>query len=232
VVVRWDPEGRADEQEVPEAALLEADALLLEGIGEEEEEIELGEEGETLAVPTGEPVDLDTLDEVEVEVEVEAEEEEEEGLVLGAGDLDEIEEEEVGEADELEGASLEAMAEEEAALDEDEGRCSRGTRRAERSPRTMKGRSGSPDRPFSFSGSGRAGSRDQPRLTRCRVWYSSFRRTTCLARRRATFTTIGARRLMLISFASPGTVRMPKTRASWNEARPRSSASPSEISGE
>jgi hypothetical protein len=120
VVVRWDPEGRADEQEVPEAALLEADALLLEGIGEEEEEIELGEEGETLAVPTGEPVDLDTLDEVEVEVEVEAEEEEEEGLVLGAGDLDEIEEEEVGEADELEGASLEAMAEEEAALDEDE----------------------------------------------------------------------------------------------------------------
>jgi hypothetical protein len=121
VVVRWDPEGRADEQEVPEAALLEADALLLEGIGEEEEEeeIELGEEGEALAVPTGEPVDLDTLDEVEVEVEAEAEEEEE-GLVLGAGDLGEIDEEEVGEPDELEGASLEAMAEEEAALDEDE----------------------------------------------------------------------------------------------------------------
>ena len=38
VTVHWDPDGRADERELLEAALMETDPLLLEGLGDEEED--------------------------------------------------------------------------------------------------------------------------------------------------------------------------------------------------
>lgn len=110
VVVRWDPDGRADEPEIPDTALLGADPLLLDVI---EDDIELGDDGEGEGPVAG----VAELDAIEEDVDVEDDE-----VPVPAEDLDvdDIEEDAVDEVDPLEGASLEALAEEEAALDEDE----------------------------------------------------------------------------------------------------------------
>jgi DNA-directed RNA polymerase subunit K/omega len=50
VVVRWDPEGKADELRLPEPDILDTDPLLIEGlVGEDDEDFE-GEEGEEAAI--------------------------------------------------------------------------------------------------------------------------------------------------------------------------------------
>lgn len=53
VTVHWDPDGRADERELLEAALMETDPLLLEGLGDEDEEddVEPDEEAEAAVTP-------------------------------------------------------------------------------------------------------------------------------------------------------------------------------------
>jgi RNA polymerase Rpb6 len=110
VVVRWDPDGTADEPVISDTALLEADPLLLDVI---DDEIELGDDGESDTPVVG----VAELDVIEDEVEVD---DDEIPVVAEELDVDDIEEDAVDEVDPLEGASLEAMAEEEAALDEDE----------------------------------------------------------------------------------------------------------------
>jgi RNA polymerase Rpb6 len=108
VVVRWDPDGLADEPEVSDVALLDADPLLLDVI---DDEIELGDDAESEIAALGvAELDADTVvepDDDEVPVAPED---------LEVDDVEEADDE----VDPLEGASLEAMAEEEAALDEDE----------------------------------------------------------------------------------------------------------------
>ncbi len=87
VIVHWDPDGLVDEQEIPDAALLETDPLLLEGLdGDEDEDVDDGadDDAEVLtpalsqaiqAKADGEPValsdDAETADEVEDVDEVE-----------------------------------------------------------------------------------------------------------------------------------------------------------------
>ena len=48
VIVHWDPDGRADERELPDTTLLETDPLLLEGFEGEEDEGDLEDETEAL----------------------------------------------------------------------------------------------------------------------------------------------------------------------------------------
>lgn len=102
VVVRWDPEGRAEEKELPEASIIETEALLLEGLGDEEdEELELAEEGEAPVPPLAQALEAE----------------------LGAGEPPvavEEEIEELPEGEEMEDVSFEAVVEDEAALDEGE----------------------------------------------------------------------------------------------------------------
>lgn len=108
VVVRWDPDGHADEPEILEAALLDADPLLLDVI---EDEIELGDDGEVGDGPIAGVAELDAIEDDETEDEV---------LEPVEDEVVEDEVEEIEEVDPLMGTSLEALAEEEAALDEDD----------------------------------------------------------------------------------------------------------------
>jgi len=121
VIVRWDPDGRAEELELTEATILDTDPLLLDGIGDEDE-IDLGDEGEASVIVAAD--DADEGEEAEAD-DAEDSPEAEVGVTEVEGlDLDDVVDLEDDEAvadvdDELEGASLEAMAEEEAALDEE-----------------------------------------------------------------------------------------------------------------
>lgn len=109
VIVHWDPDGRIDEQEIPDAALLETDPLLLEGLdGEEEDEGDLDEETEALTPALSQAMETPDEDlQVEDTDEVSDEADDEE-LVEGDEELEEIEEisldevEEDGEEDEPE----------------------------------------------------------------------------------------------------------------------------------
>lgn len=47
VRVRWDPEGLADERDMPESALLPADPLLLDTLGEEDDDFETDADADT-----------------------------------------------------------------------------------------------------------------------------------------------------------------------------------------
>jgi DNA-directed RNA polymerase subunit K/omega len=104
VIVHWDPDGRLDEQEIPDATVLETDPLLLEGLeGEEEDEGELEEEAETLTPALSQAIEgapdaelaVEDTDEVSEEDIEEAEEE------LGGDEIDEeIEEIPLDEVDE------------------------------------------------------------------------------------------------------------------------------------
>ena len=51
VVVRWDPEGKADELKLPEPGILDTDPLLIEGIGDEDEDFEGDEDIEAAVTP-------------------------------------------------------------------------------------------------------------------------------------------------------------------------------------
>jgi DNA-directed RNA polymerase subunit K/omega len=110
VRVRWDPEGRADEAELPEIEDLETDPLLIEGLAEDDDAGLEADEGDAAVTPAlAQVLDADATPEpvvvadeaVEAEDVVEAEGPVEE--VLPLGDPDEIEEislEDVEEPDE------------------------------------------------------------------------------------------------------------------------------------
>jgi hypothetical protein len=113
VVVRWDPEGRADEVALPEPGVLDTDPLLIEGLsGEDEEDFE-GEE-ETDAVT---PALAKALDEEPAVVEmVEAEDDDGEApdeLVGEESVLDDV-------GDMIEGEDLVEVPLEDVDEDEDE----------------------------------------------------------------------------------------------------------------
>ncbi len=110
VRVRWDPEGRADEAELPEIEDLETDPLLIEGLAEEDDAGLDADDGDAAVTPAlAQVLDAEATEEAVVPEEVveAAEVVEADGPVeeeaLALGDPDEIEEislEDVEEPDE------------------------------------------------------------------------------------------------------------------------------------
>jgi DNA-directed RNA polymerase omega subunit len=61
VVVRWDPEGKADELALPEPGILDTDPLLIESmVGDEDEDFEAEDEGETIAPALAQALETET----------------------------------------------------------------------------------------------------------------------------------------------------------------------------
>src|SRR5262245_16628169 len=117
VVVRWDPEGRADEAELLEIDEIETDPLLIEGLAEDDDVAVEGDDGDAAVTPAlaqvleaeqaaDEAVAEESTDDDQEPVEAEAEAEAES---LALGDPDEIEE-----------ISLEDVDEPDDDVDEDE----------------------------------------------------------------------------------------------------------------
>lgn len=106
VVVRWDPDGVAEDTPVPEADL-EADPLLIEGLDGDDDDDDLDVDGDTLTPALAKALDPDEAD---ADSDDDGDDEDEDG----SDDDDE------SVADEDEDVSLEALAEEEAEEDDDE----------------------------------------------------------------------------------------------------------------
>jgi RNA polymerase Rpb6 len=127
VVVRWDPDGLADEPDILESSI-ETDPLLLDGIGDDDEDLDLGDDVETPARPAAavETLEAEVLDDVEVDEDADTDADDIDDAPDPLADeedlgLDEEDEEEDDGDEELGGVSLEAVAEEELeAGDEDE----------------------------------------------------------------------------------------------------------------
>jgi hypothetical protein len=122
VRVRWDPEGRADEEELVEIEELETDPLLIEGLAEDDDAALEGDEPDGVATPAlAQVLDADApADEV-----VEADEAVETDVAVVADELAEAEEPVAEEAlaldpDDIEEISLEDVEEPDDADDEDE----------------------------------------------------------------------------------------------------------------
>jgi DNA-directed RNA polymerase omega subunit len=124
VIVRWDPEGKADEVALPEAGVLDTDPLLIEGLaGDEDEDFEPEDEAEAAA-----PALVETLESeppVAAEVVEDLTDDEEEELVADepALDVEDVGEllggEPEGEGDDLVEMPLDAV-EEDAEEDEEQ----------------------------------------------------------------------------------------------------------------
>jgi RNA polymerase Rpb6 len=112
VVVHWDPDGQIEEQEIPDAALLETDPLLLESLDGDDDDVDLDDDTETLTPALAQAIDgapvevAETDDEAAVDdddaivtAEVVDVEDAAEELAVVAGD-DEIEEISLEEVDE------------------------------------------------------------------------------------------------------------------------------------
>ena len=109
VIVHWDPDGQVEEVEIPAAALLETDPLLLEGLDGDDDEVDLDDDTETLTPALAQAIDGaaaeadDDADEVVDDEEVVADVVELEEVVdevIVVGDDDEIEEISLEEVDE------------------------------------------------------------------------------------------------------------------------------------
>jgi DNA-directed RNA polymerase omega subunit len=96
VVVRWDPEGKADELKLPEPGILDTDPLLIEGIGDDDEDFEGEEDIEAAVTPAlvqaleGEPAEeaaAAPVEEAESAVVEEEDEEAEDGDDLDVAEL-------------------------------------------------------------------------------------------------------------------------------------------------
>jgi DNA-directed RNA polymerase subunit K/omega len=111
VIVHWDPDGVVDERELPDTTIIETDPLLLEGLegDEDEEELEVEEEAETLTPALAQAIEgaaaeVEEASDADVEdvEEAELDDEGEPGDLLGEDDMEEISLEEVEEGDEEE----------------------------------------------------------------------------------------------------------------------------------
>ncbi len=112
VIVHWDPDGLVDEQEIPNAALLETDPLLLEGLdGDEDEDVDdsADDEAEVLTPALSEAIqgkadeqavadDVEDVEDVDEPVD-DAVEVDEDELVDAAGEIEEIPLDEIDEGD-------------------------------------------------------------------------------------------------------------------------------------
>ena len=122
VVVRWDPEGKADELSLPEAGLLDTDPLLIEGLVGEDDEDFAGDDDEAAAVaPTlAEAIEADAP--VEAALAADAPEEDEEDEVAdepeALGEVADLLTD--GDGDDLVEVPLEAIDEDEPDVDEEE----------------------------------------------------------------------------------------------------------------
>jgi RNA polymerase Rpb6 len=121
VVVRWDPEGKADELKLPEPGILDTDPLLIEGLaGEDDEEFEADEDAERSIAPAlAQALEADAPEDAAVTVadeeEVDDEGEVEEGGLEDVSDLlgD-------GDGDDLVEVPLDTIDEDEPDVEEDE----------------------------------------------------------------------------------------------------------------
>ena len=71
VIVHWDPDGQIEEQEIPAAALLETDPLLLEGLDGDDDEVDLDDDTDLLTPALAQAIDASAAEGAEVEDEVE-----------------------------------------------------------------------------------------------------------------------------------------------------------------
>lgn len=107
VVVRWDPDGLAEEPDILESSV-ETDPLLLDGIGDDDDDLDLGDDTESTR-PVVETLEAEVLDDVEADAD-----EVEEVVDPLADDVDDDDDDlGIDEEEELGGVSLEAVAEEE-----------------------------------------------------------------------------------------------------------------------
>lgn len=110
VIVHWDPDGQVEEVEIPDAALLETDPLLLESLDGDDDDVDLDDDTEVLTPAlaqviegaAAEVVEVDDAEEVVDDAEIEADD---------AVDLDDPVEAIVGGDDEIEEISLEEVDE-------------------------------------------------------------------------------------------------------------------------
>ena len=120
VVVRWDPEGKADELSLPEPGILDTDPLLIEGLVGEDDEDFGGEDDEAAAAPTlAEAIEADAPVEAVLPVEGEAgvEEDEDADEPEALGDVADLLTD--GDGDDLVEVPLEAIEEDEPDVEEE-----------------------------------------------------------------------------------------------------------------
>lgn len=107
VVVRWDPEGLAEEIALPEIEQLQSDPLLIEGVAGDDEEDSDGGSDEVMTPALAQVLEGESVAEPEVDEDPAAEEEPEAVAVPGVvEEVEEISLEDIdeGDADEEEGA--------------------------------------------------------------------------------------------------------------------------------
>ena len=71
VIVHWDPDGQIEEQEIPAAALLETDPLLLESLDGDDDEVDLDDDTDLLTPALAQAIDVSAAEGAEVEDEAE-----------------------------------------------------------------------------------------------------------------------------------------------------------------
>ncbi len=122
VIVHWDPDGLVDEQVIPDAALLETDPLLLEGLDGDDDEVDLDDETDTLTPALAQVIEGVAPEVAEVDDDADEAPDNEEVLPAeDVVDLDEASDELVEpDADEIEEVSLELVGEGDEGDDDDE----------------------------------------------------------------------------------------------------------------
>ena len=120
VVVRWDPEGKADELRLPEPDILDTDPLLIEGlVGEDEEDFEADEGEESAIAPAlAQALEADTTTEEPVATPVADDEEDEDAEDEALDDVSDLLPGEEG--DDLVEVPLDSIDDEEPEVEEEE----------------------------------------------------------------------------------------------------------------
>lgn len=67
VIVHWDPDGQVEEVEIPDAASLETDPLLLESLDGDDDDVDLDDDTETLTPALAQVIEGAAVDAVEVD---------------------------------------------------------------------------------------------------------------------------------------------------------------------
>ena len=112
VIVHWDPDGQVEEVEIPAAALLETDPLLLEGLDGDDDEVDLDDDTETLTPALAQAIDGAAAEAAEVDEDADEVVDDEE-VVAAVVELEEVVDEVivVGDDDDIEEISLEEVDE-------------------------------------------------------------------------------------------------------------------------
>jgi DNA-directed RNA polymerase subunit K/omega len=121
VVVRWDPEGKADELKLPEPGVLDTDPLLIEGlVGDEDEDFEADDDAEGAIAPAlAQALEADTPEEPVAVADDEAVEEEPEAAA-GLEDVSDLLADTESDDEDLVEVPLDSIDEDDPEVDEEE----------------------------------------------------------------------------------------------------------------